>query len=311
MENNSAVKIIGSDADTQMLIKQACAGDRDARTYINSVAAPYIEFHSDRFCRRFCQYSYRNARCTLSPPQGPSPSDSALCDKANASYAWMLDELTNNNRLRKIEAKSEAQLASYFKAMAISLPFYERWKNWRFERRVHVPQYICDINEQAKVVFLNLRSESNFALIAQKIGASENLVRETADKIIIELSQRKRLHLLNPPSTQSLSLPENSDSDGESNGVQQEIEDSKFSPETLLQADELKQAWSQLDDVEQFVVEALVIEQQDANIVLHALAENNVPLGKNTHADQNDRQQLYYFKRKTLEKLEKLLKSEN
>ncbi|MFL0810722.1 MAG: hypothetical protein K6L76_09935 [Agarilytica sp.] len=302
MESIAAKKTTSDTADIQQHLLDAQAGEPHARQYINAVAAPYINYQNDRFCRRFCQGSYRNVRCTLSPPQGASPANSALCDKANAGYGWMLEELTNEKRLKKIEAKSEAQLAAYFKTLANSLPFYERWKNWRFDRRVHVPQYICDIDPYAKTIFLSLRSENNFRMIAQQHGMSENRVREVADQIIIELSERKRLYLLNPPKIQSLNSDDNSD-DPESNGPERDIADKQYSPESLLQSEELRQAWSQMSDLEQFVIEALVIEQQDANIVLQTLKAHSIPLGKNKQAEKNDRQQLYYFKRKALDKL--------
>ncbi len=299
----------------QALLKKAAEGEASARTSVNEVARPYIQFQTDKFCRRFCQNQHLRARCTLSPPQGRPKSSKAndtLCDKANASYGWMLDDLTNENRLQRIRAESVPQLAAYFKTTANSLPFYERWKNWRFDRRVHVPEYISEIDEYAKAIFLQLRSGNTFEMIAQTVGAKEPHVRTIIDKILIELTQRKRLHLLSAPKTVTFSelstSSQHSDqhSADEDNGTT-EFEDHTLSPEKLTYSLQLRKAWDQLDDIEQYIVESLVIENQDANTVLKTLKHLEIPLKKNGSHLQNDRQQLYYFKRKTLEKLQKIL----
>ncbi len=306
----------------QALLKKAGDGDPSSRHTVNEVARPYIQFQTDKFCRRFCQNQHLSARCTLSPPQGKPKSSKAsdtLCDKANASYGWMLDDLTNENRLQRIRAESISQLAAYFKTTANSLPFYERWKNWRFDRRVHVPEYIADIDEYAKVIFLQLRSGNNFEMIAQTVGANEAQVRSIVDKILIELTQRKRLYLLNAPKTLTFSemtpssgnhADQHSTDDVSGSGTA-EFEDHSLSPEKLTYSLQIRKAWEQLDDIEQYIVESLVIENQDANTVLKALAHLEIPLKKNSSHLQNDRQQLYYFKRKTLEKLQKILSPRN
>lgn len=302
------------DQDVQRLLKHAADGDKAARKTINTVVNPFIEFQTDKFCRRFCQNSFRDARCTLTPPQGSFRgvrSEDILCDKANASYAWMLDELTNKQRLSKIRAENTAQLGSYFKTTVNSLPFYERWKNWRFERRIHVPTYICEIDEQAKSIFLQLHSNRDTRIIAQNLGLSENTVRSTAEAILITLTQRKRLHLLNPTRTFNFSdITSTNDNDGEEGNPQTEsleISDTQFSPENLIYSSQIKSAWMQLSELEQYIIEALVIEEQDAIVVLKTLATLDISLKQNQSSQHNNRQQLYYFKRKSLEKLQGFL----
>lgn len=297
--------------DLQNLLKNASDGDKAARKTINTVANPFIEFQTDRFCRRFCQYSFRDARCTLTPPQGGFRGvrgEEILCDKANASYTWMLDELTNKQRLSKIRAENTAQLGSYFKTIVNSLPFYERWKNWRFERRIHVPTYICEINEQAKSIFLQLHSNRDMKIIAQNLGLSENKVNSTAEAILISLTQRKRLHLLNPTRTFSFSdvtsTSDNNEEESNSQAESLEVGDTQFSPENLVYSSQIKAAWNQLSELEQYIIEALVIEEQDAIVVLKALATLDISLKQNQSSQRNNRQQLYYFKRKSLEKLQ-------
>lgn len=305
--------------NAQALLKNAASGDKAARKTLNAVANPFIEFQTDKFCRRFCHGSFKEAQCTLTPPQGSSAAtrnSPILCDKANASYAWMLDELTNEKRLQKIRAENTAQLGSYFKTTVNSLPFYERWKNWRFDRRIHVPKYICDIDEQAKAVFLQLhssrQSHREMRLIAQNLGMSENQVRPIAEAILIELTQRQRLHILSPSRTftfSEISPGEHRDSGGdtENSATDFEIEDQQFAPENLVYSSQIRSAWETLSELEQYIIEALVIENQDANVVLKALLSLDISLKKNQPSENNDRQQLYYFKRKALEKLQHLL----
>lgn len=69
----------------------------------------------------------------------------------------------------------------------------------------------------------------------------------------------------------------------------------------------LSKAWKKLNPVEQFVIEALVIEEQDAEIVLNSLKKLDISFKKGISAADLDRQQLYYFRRKTLVKLHGLL----
>ena len=67
--------------------------------------------------------------------------------------------------------------------------------------------------------------------------------------------------------------------------------------------DRLRQAWSKLDAVEQFVLEAMIIEEQDAEDVLEALQSLDVSIKPGVAAADTNRQQLYYFKRKALSRL--------
>jgi len=290
----------------------ACQGDKQSRTEITALVTPMIQFQTDKFCRRFCQHAYLQTQCTLTPPMRSSNTlsqNTPLCDKANASYTWMLDDLTKEKRLLNIRAKNKIQLIAYFKTLINSLPFYERWKNWRFERRVHVPDYIAAISRYATQIFLLLQSNHSIPLAAQKLGLAEIVVAEDADKIIVELTRRKRLHLLNPSKTVKFSDLQKVDNDS-GEAINFEIEDDKFSPERLVLNEQIKNIWQTLSDVEQFVIEALVIENQDAKHVLSALTEMGISLKKSQDPEENNQQQLYYFKRKALEKLSAKLKQD-
>ena len=69
------------------------------------------------------------------------------------------------------------------------------------------------------------------------------------------------------------------------------------------QREHLRQAWAGLDPVEQFVLEAMIVEEQDAGDVLDALRTLDVSIKAGVSATETNVQQLYYFKRKALSRL--------
>ncbi|NOZ53897.1 MAG: hypothetical protein GXP08_12320 [Gammaproteobacteria bacterium] len=286
------------------LAVEAASGDKSARTKVNKIVDPIITYQTERFCKRFCNENRYLYSCTLANAWGTPSKDAILCEWGNASYGWMLNDLTNPKRLRKFDGRNNAHLGKYVFQIANSLPFYERWKDWRFGRKIHVPTYIQDMNPNAAKIFFALRSGNNVPLIAQKLAICENDVDAIAQRIIIELTQRNRLHLLDPPSTVSLTK---SSTDQEERESQNDIAWTDLAPEQLEDNLRLKDAWQQLTPVEQYILEAMVIEEQDANDVLSALEKLNIQLNENVPANKTDRQQLYYFRRKTLARLAKLL----
>jgi hypothetical protein len=289
------------------LAQDAANGDSHARKKVNELAHPIITYQTERFCKRFCAENKFLYRCTLPSPWGGAPKDALLCEWGNASYAWMLNDLTNESRLGKFEGKHGARLQDYLYRIANSLPFYERWKDWRFGRRVHVPDYVKELDPDAVKVFYALRQGDSPALIAQAHNLSPEHADRVAQKIIITLTRRNRLHLLNPDREQSLSQSTDKCADGdEGAAADQDIPAHDPDPVQVERCEQLHTAWQQLTAVEQFVLEAMVIDDQDANDVLAALKKLNISIKDNVAAQDTDRQQLYYFRRKTLAKLANL-----
>ena len=283
------------------LARAAARGERAAQREVNRVAGPVIEFQSDRFCKRFCRDQHYRYRCSLKKPLGGAPADAALCEWGNASYGWMLDDLCKPERLLKYEGRNQASLFDYFYAIANSLPFYERWKDWRFGRRQQVPLYIRDLGEHAAGVFYALRGGQTPAQIAQALGLDTAAAEDLAGRIVLELTRRHRLYLLDPPREVSLSLVS---AGGDEDGTHQldiPVEDDAV--ERQETADRLRRAWERLDAVEQFVLEAMIIEERDADDVLRALELLDVSIKPGLAAADTNRQQLYYFKRKALSRL--------
>jgi len=283
------------------LARRAAQGNRQAQQAVNEIAHPIIEFQTGRFCKRFCRENQHLYRCSLSKPIGSARADAALCEWGNASFGWMLDDLCKPGRLQKYEGRNQASLFDYLYSIANSLPFYERWKDWRFGRRLQVPMYIRELGDQAAAVFYAMRGNQSMAQIAQTAGTSMADTESLASEIVLQLTRRHKLYLLDPPQEVSLSLVGTGGVDESAHQRDIPVDDTEV--EEQEQRNQLRQAWSRLDATEQFVLEAMIIEEQDADDVLKALRALDVSIKPGVSAAQTNRQQLYYFKRKALSRL--------
>jgi len=291
--------------DHLQLAQSAAQGEKTARKQVNQLVHPVIDYQTAIFCKRFCDHNRYIYRCTLSSPIGSNRKENQLCEWGNASYGWMLDDLTKTQRLQKYQARNGASLFDYLYWIANSLPFYERWKDWRFGRKINVPTYVQSIGPLAKRVFYALRSGLDLPIIAQQLSASLEQIENISSTIIASLTQHNRLYLLDPPKHESLTASTDKDVIGAAEQI-----DLPYQDDTIDRLDEnthLNQAWIKLDTVEQFVLEALVINEQEAQSVLNALKKMDISLKKGVTANQTTVQQLYYFKRKTLNKLAEVL----
>lgn len=293
--------------DQLELAAQAAQGHAPARAHINDLVQPIIEFQTSRFCKRFCRENRFRYQCTLPTPIGSPPEEASLCEWGNASYGWMLDDLTSSKRLNKFQGRDGSSLYNYLYQIANSLPFYERWKDWRFDRKTYVPAYIQEIGPAAAKVFLALRTNQSIELIAQSLSESAEAVENICQQIITLLTQKKRLYLLNPPGAVSLTQ-DASDPDEQDSSKQMEIASYDEPLDQTEEKELLKHAWQSLSGVEQYVAEAMVIEDQDASDVLEALKMMGVSIKDGVKPEQTNRQQLYYFRRKTLAKLAELIR---
>lgn len=291
------------------LARLAADGDSTARAEVNALIHPIINYQTTRFCKRYCRENRYRYICTLESSLNSRrsiPEGAVFCEWGNASYAWMLNDLANSNRLNKFEAKNGAQLNHYIYHIANSLPFYERWKDWRFGQRVHVPTYIQGLHPNASNVFLALRRNEEIPIIAQKLGLNEDDTRRLSKQIVVELTRKKRLYLLDPPGTVSLG-DLNSEQDELHPGEEAEIASFEEAPEDREEKQILNEAWKKLAVEEQFVLEAMLIEEQDAKDILVALKKMNIRIKPGVDAKDTTRQQLYYFRRKCLAKLASLM----
>ena len=140
-------------------------------------------------------------------------------------------------------------------------------------------------------------------MIAAQLSASEEAVRKIARSIVDALAKRHKLYLLESPRLSSLS----GESDDGLDMHQIDVQTEDHSVDIDQRRTILSSVWKHLEPVEQYVIESLVIEDQDANDVLDALKTLDISIKSGVPAEDTSRQQLYYFKRKVLDKLQKLL----
>jgi len=294
--------------DDLELIKSAISGDEESRRAISELVEPIIAYQTTKFCKRFCQDNRFYYQCSLLKNPWAAPNkDVTFCEWGNASYGWMLEYLVNDNRLRKFQAKNEATLKGYLFTIANSLPIYEHWKNWRFGRRIHVPTFVQNIDPFASKVFWALCSNQELPTIAASLKLTEDVVGGLVDKIVIVLTQRNKLHLLNQPKNVSLQSGNKSADADSDEYIGMEITDDKCLPEQKVLDIQMRKIFSQLSPVEQFVIEQFVFDEVKAKEVLDALIMLDISLKINVSPKDMNIQHVYYFYRQTLNKLKKLL----
>jgi len=282
------------------LVSQATNNDKNARQEIVKIIDPMIIRQNNRFCRKYCYEQNFHYQCTLRPPLNGAPKDAPLCEWGNAGYAWMLSELINNNRLKTFQAKDGASLKDYWFVILNSLPFFERWKDWRFGNRVYVPEYITTLHPKAGKIFRALRRQLNSDEIAHETGLNKNEVREISNSIIRQLLVRGRMHLLS--AAKEVSYDELSEQD---DNLALANQDNVFDF-NHQQTRAVKNAFTQLNPVEQHVLTGFFIEELPAKRILQSLQHVDWPLSDNTAREIENIQQLYYFRRKAIKKLHQL-----
>lgn len=292
-------------SEDRELAHGAARGDTRMRQAVSDLVHPMVMRQTGIFCKRYCQSHHFHFACTLFPEWGRKPSEVPLCNWGNGSYGWMLDELTKPDRLLRFEARDGATLSNYLVSIICSQSFYERWKDWRFGRRVRVPTYIQELGQHASRMFLELHNGDAVASIAQRLGMVLADAETLAKDIIAELTRRHRLYLLDPPKVVSLTGLGGGNEDDGDGVLEADIPDHSQDPQRLHDFGMLAAGWQALSPIEQFVLENMVVDELDANAVLQALCESGISIVEGVPPDQTNRQQLYYFRRKAVAKLAK------
>lgn len=286
--------------DDLILVEKAVLGDPSAKEAITQVVHSVIQTQTKIFCKRFCGRLYIHYKCTLVPEWSRKAKDIPLCEWGNHSYAWMLEDLCSPDRLARFSGKNGARLTTYFFTIINSVAFYERWKDWRFGRQIRVPSFIRDISPVADQCFRLLYDGVSPEIISQKTGWSLQEIEKILDKIIKELTVRGKLHYLNKHTLVPLVISNAEDEDEE---TQKDIPDNSWDPVQEQLCKKVKAGWDQLTPIEQFILEAMVIEEREAGDILAALLQMKISIKDGVSPEEIDRQQLYYFKRVTLAKL--------
>jgi len=286
------------------LARRAANGSVEDRKIIIKQIGPVIDQKTEQFCKKHCSDNWRRYVCTLFPNRGSREKTAPLCEWGNASYEWMLHDLTKPSRLLTFDGRGETGLMGYLGTIAKSGMFFERWKDWRWGRRVRVPVYIDAINPIAGKVYLLRRDEHDFADIAQRLNQSLAEIEHTAKCISIALTRRSRLYLLNPPKEQSLTgLGQHDNDDASSQEQQGDIADMDATEEQMELQRIIRETMNKLSPEEQFVLEAMVIDGLGAKYVLEAFCTLGISIRKGIAPEDTTLQQLFHFKRKTVGKL--------
>ena len=253
-------------------------------------------------CKKYCFNNRYQYQCTIDLLWGLNEPDNSLCEWGNASYAWILNELVHDNRLQKIQGENNSSITKYFGKIIHSITFIERFKNWRFQRRIRIPEYIKAIDIDAHKIFWGLCDNENPLNIAQRLNRSEPETLSIIKRINEELAKRNRSHLLDLSQTISLTSYINCEEQG--NEVDIPIED-KSHEQTMLE-EKVKEAYDQLTWLEQYIIDSMIVDSLSAKAVLASLRQQNISLDEKTQAADMNIQHVYYFFRKTLAKLKEI-----
>ena len=287
-----------------MLARSAAEGNEAARKSITELANDLINRKNSELCKKHCYENCKYYACTIDGRWGRQESDAPLCENGNASYCWMLEDLTGAKRLLKYEGRNGASLLGYLTKIADSHEFLGRWRDYRFKRRVRVPAYINDLDEDAGRLFRWIVDRDEVPNMAQRLDRNEDEVREIYDRIIVELTKRGRLHMLDGIREVSMtSLGRPGDADDEHDGSEFEIPYYDVPMENLERRDMVSEAWKKLSFIEQFVLEAMGIDGLSAKETLRALREEGLSIKDGVPPENLKLQDIYYFYRKTVSRL--------
>ena len=294
IKNTNQPEVNGLDVDKKLRSKRSYSENIDV------VIPRVIAQHVDCLCKKICRDNCYKYKCTLDLSWGKPPGNASLCEWGNATYDWMQAELLHITNLNESNNRKIFFLERYFRKIVTSVQFWERYKNWRFGRRLRVPDYIKALDRHACRIFWSLYDQDSMEIIAQKINLPESEVGVLVGKIYSELHARKRLYILEKEIVYSLDS-ESLDSDSDI----QAFLSVHIAEEELESHENIMAAYKQLSWQEQYILDVMVVDNLSAGAVLMTLKEQSIALDDRTAPQDLDVQKIYYFLRKTISKLEK------
>lgn len=280
----------------------ACRPPPLTRAELLRLASETVQGRVAAFCKRYCFDNRARYQCTVDKHWGLSRPDSSLCEWGNATYLWMMEDLASERKLELLRDKGIVQVDQYWRKVVTSQLFWERFKDWRFRRRVRVPAYVKAIDPDAHRVFWALCDGDSPANIAQRLGRSEPEIANIAMHIRQELARRGRSELLSPARLVPLHSidVENEDT------CDIDLPAENISHENTDLCSRLAQAYSALTWQEQFLIDSMIVDELRAADVLRALQQQNLSLDEILPAHALNVQHVYYHLRKTIAKLRRL-----
>jgi len=255
-------------------------------------------------CKRFCGHNRQRYYCTVDPRWTRADDGAPLCDWGNAAYVWTLDQLIGEARIERRRDEDLSTTERYFAKVLHSVWFMERFKDWRFQRRIRVPAYIKAIDIDAHKIFWGLCDHDTVPNIAQRLNRGETDIARIVRQIQFELLTRNKLMALQ--SRQMIPLEHHAE--GEDYETDTELVSPELSHDQQVLNDQVQRAYQQLTWQEQFVVDAMVVDGLGAKDVLASLLEQGIALDGSSPPETQSIQTIYYFLRKTLAKLRVLAK---
>lgn len=261
---------------------------------------PLIDSRLKKLCNEFCYQNKHEIQCTLER-NGPSKIENHLCDWGNASYLWIIETLFNLKRLKRVSSFPENNRKKYFSKILYSTPFRERFKDWRFNRRIRVPKYIQPLHASANKIFWSMCDNENVSFIAQKLFIPEAELLAVSKNIEAELLKRRKSYVLAGANASTFNhTPYDSEESAE-------LADTRNSPDAHHDRVAVLNAFSKLDWQEQYLVDSMVIGSATARSMLVLFEKYNISLGKSAGLEPLTEQKIYYHLRKTLIKLKSLM----
>lgn len=271
------------------------------REELITLASRVVQTQVMSCCKRYCFDNRTRYQCTVDKHWGLSRANAPLCDWGNATYVWMMDDLASDNKLERLLTKGIIHVDRYWQKVVRSTVFLERFKDWRFRRRLRVPPYIKALDSDAHRIFWALREGDHPANIAQRLGRPEPEVIKLIGRIHRTLAKRNRSDLL----AQTTIVPLHG-MDAEDEVYELNIPAEISSHEDSDLCSRLTTAYSMLTWQEQFLVDSMLIDELRAADVLQALLQQGVSLDETVPPQALNVQHIYYHLRKTLAKLRKL-----
>lgn len=289
------------------LAQRAAAGEVDARRAVAALIDPIARARAAKYCKRFCGRNRLEYYCTVDSAYGVQRHDAARCEWGSFSYFFFFDALASPRNLRRYEARDGATLSRFLHAVAASLGLWERWKNKRFQRRVHVLKAIAALDPDASRIYFGLLDGDVVPNMAQRLSRSESEVDGLAKAVKRILVQERRLYQMQEGGDVSLSILAGTAGEGdETDGSAWEPPSDDPPMEQVQILERLTAALPQLTWLEQFIIQAMIMESLPAEAVLQALREENVSIKPGQGVEDANINQVYYLRDKTLAKLRRM-----
>lgn len=292
--------------DDLTLTQRAASGDANTKNAITVIVDPIARAQASKYCRRFCGKNRTQYYCTIDPKRGLQSNNALRCEWGSFSYYFFFETLAKPQTLAKYEARNGASLAEYLRSVAGSVGLWERWKNKRFERRVHVMQSIEILGEDAKSVYFFLRDGDTIPNIAQRLNQPEAQIARLARMIKRVLVKERRSYLLANQSDISLSSLSDNNNDGDDKSTEWEPPSMDPSPEDAEIVRRVSAVFPQLHWLEQYIIQAMVIDGTPAETILQALNEQGTEIKAGQPISEANVSQIYYIRDKAIARLKKM-----